>query len=147
VDLLFTHPGEPLYQEELELRFRVLREPLGQSRDTVQFPFEKDSLHLVAREGAAVVGCVLFHPEAGERGRLFQMAVEARLQGQGVGAALVRRLEQELRTRGIREVTLHARQTAVAFYERLGYSVEGDPFVEVGLPHRHMRRVLGATDR
>jgi predicted GNAT family N-acyltransferase len=32
----------------------------------------------------------------------------------------------------------------VPFYERLGYAVYGDPFEEVGVPHRHMRRALAA---
>ena len=41
-----------------------------------------------------------------------------------------------------REVTLHARANVVGFYERLGYSAQGDPFLEVGIPHRHMRRAL-----
>jgi predicted GNAT family N-acyltransferase len=39
-------------------------------------------------------------------------------------------------------MTLHARQTAVAFYERLRYAVDGEPFMEIGLPHRTMTKEL-----
>jgi predicted N-acetyltransferase YhbS len=108
----------------------------------VLVPFEKDSLHLVAAEGDDVRGCVLFHPEDGRSGRLFQMAVRPELQGQGVGARLVRELEAELSRRGFTHVHLHARAQVVPFYERLGYAVYGDAFVEVGIPHRHMQRDL-----
>ncbi|NBD10385.1 MULTISPECIES: GNAT family N-acetyltransferase [Corallococcus] len=138
----FIHTAHPLYAGELDLRFRVLREPLGHARGDVKFPFEEESLHLVAHEGGAVLGCVLFHPEDAHGGRLFQMAVSPALQGKGVGARLVRALEEELRRRGFRHVHLHARTPVVPFYERLGYALYGEPYEEVGIPHRNMQRDL-----
>jgi predicted N-acetyltransferase YhbS len=141
--LLFIHPEHPLYPGELELRFRVLREPLGYTREQVAFPFERESLHLLACHEGSVLGCVLFHPEEAHSGRLFQMAVAPHLQGQGLGARLVRALEAELRRRGFSHVHLHARAHVVPFYSRLGYAEYGEPFTEVGIPHRHMRKVLG----
>ncbi len=143
-DFTFIHPGHALYEGELELRFRVLREPLGYTRAQVAFPFEDKSLHLVAHLGGTVLGCVLFNPEDAHGGRLFQMAVAPHLQGQGMGALLVRALEAGLVERGFTHVHLHARAPVVPFYERLGYAVYGEPFTEVGIPHRHMRKVLGA---
>lgn len=143
LEFTFIHPGHALYAAEVELRFRVLREPLGHTREQVLFPFEAQSLHLVAHQGDEVLGCVLFHPEDSHGGRLFQMAVTPRLQGQRLGAKLVRTLEAELRRRGFTHVHLHARQTVVPFYERLGYSVYAEPFIDVGLPHRHMEKSLG----
>ncbi len=140
----FIQPGHALYEGELDLRFRVLREPLGYTRAQVAFPFEANSLHLVAHEGGTVLGCVLFNPEDAHGGRLFQMAVAPPLQGQGLGARLVRALEAELVRRGFTHVHLHARAPVVPFYERLGYAVYGEPFTEVGIPHRHMRKTLGA---
>ncbi|MHA7627597.1 GNAT family N-acetyltransferase [Corallococcus sp. M7] len=138
----FIDPRHPLYEGELELRFRVLREPLGHAREDVKFPFENESLHLVAHAGGVVQGCVLFNPEDARSGRLFQMAVLPSLQGKGLGAKLVRALEDELRKRGFGHVHLHARAPVVPFYERLGYAVYDEPFVEVGIPHRHMQRDL-----
>jgi predicted GNAT family N-acyltransferase len=140
--LAFITPQDARYADELELRFRVLREPIGHPRTAVTFPFEKESLHLVAVDDDRVIGCVLFHPESEHSGRLYQMAVASGLQKAGVGTKLVRRLEDEVRGRGFGEVTLHARQTAVPFYERLGYACFGEPYTEVGLPHRSMRRDL-----
>ena len=137
--------GSPEYAQELDLRWRVLRRPLGFGRDAVAFPFEAESLHLVAIEAGRVVGCVLFHPEGPATGRLFQMAVEPGRQGTGLGTRLVRALEDEVTRRGFREITLHARDTAVAFYAGLGYEPSGPPYVEVGIPHQNMRRDLPAS--
>lgn len=143
-EFTFIHPGHALYEGELELRFRVLREPLGYTRAQVAFPFEAGSLHLVAHQGSTVRGCVLFNPEDAHGGRLFQMAVAPDLQGQGLGARLVRALEAELVRRGFTHVHLHARANVIPFYERLGYAVYGEPYTEVGIPHRNMRKTLGA---
>ena len=139
--LLCLDPGvDPaLYSRELDLRFRVLRAPLGMTREQTAFSGEQACLHVLARDGEAVVGCVLFDFASG---RLRAMAVEASRQGQGVGARLVQKLEQEVAARGVRAVTLHARQNAVGFYQRLGYATQGEPFTEVGLPHRDMHKTL-----
>lgn len=142
MQLRFITMRDALYADELELRFVVLREPLGHTRADVAFSFEPESLHLIALDEGNVVGCVLFHPEDHSSGRLFQMAVAPAQQGRGLGRQMVRTLEAELRTRGIREVHLHARENVVPFYERLGYAVFGEPFIEVSIPHRHMRRLL-----
>lgn len=134
--------GTP-YAQERDLRYRVLRAPQGMPRGSERFPFEAEALHLVAIDDAErVVGCVMFHPEAAARGRLLQMAVEESLRGQGLGRRLVERLEAICAERGYREVTLHARAHVCGFYERLGYAVFGEPFEEVGVAHRHMRKVL-----
>lgn len=130
------------YSAERELRCRVLRAPLGLSRAQVGFRGEEDALHLIALDGdagEALVGCVLFDFQSG---RLRAMAVEPSRQRQGVGAQLVRRLEQEVLQRGVRTITLHARAEATSFYARLGYAVAGEPFIEVSLPHVQMVKSL-----
>lgn len=142
MELIFIDAAHPLYPQELELRYQVLRAPLGFDRSQVKFPFDAQSLHLVAVEDGRVVGCVLFHPEAPHTGRLFQMAVDPTRQKGGLGARLVRALEERLRGQGLEEITLHARAHVVGFYEKLGYAVYGEPFEERGIPHRYMRRRL-----
>lgn len=144
VDVRFVAPDAPLVARELDLRFRVLRDPLGLDPDTVHFPFEHESLHLLAIEAGEVVGCVLFHPESPTAGKLFQMAVAPERQRRGLGSRLVRTLEARLRQDGFARVVLHARATATGFYAALGYRPVGAPFDEVGIPHQRMEKALGA---
>ena len=143
---------DPLYAQELDLRYRILRKPLGYSRADVIFPFENESLHFVALEGndaddSKVVGCVLFKPDNNmnetRSGRLFQMAVDATVQGKGVGTQLVAFLESALIERGdVDIITLHARSVAIEFYKKNRYEIYGDAFVEVGVSHEHMRKKI-----
>ena len=143
VELRFVTPDDPLVASELDLRFRVLRDPLGLGPDTVRFPFEQESLHLLAIAEGRVIGCVLFHPESASTGKLYQMAVAPEHQARGVGARLVRALEARLAREAVRGIVLHARATAVGFYERLGYAAVGPVFDEVGIPHQRMEKRLG----
>lgn len=133
---------DPGYRGARALRHAVLRAPLGHPPGSEYFDFEPHALHLVARDGDAVVGCVMFHPDGQGGGRLCQMAVRPDLQGQGLGRRLVEALEARLKADGIERVVLHARTHAAGFYDRLGYHVVGEPYEEVGIPHVSMERAL-----
>lgn len=142
LELRFIEPAGALYLQERDLRYELLRAPLGRPRGSEAFPFERGSLHLVALRDATVVGCVLFHPDGSGGGRLYQMAVHSALQGEGVGRRLVHHLEAHLRREGFETVELHARAHVAGFYEGLGYAVVGEPYDEVGIPHVNMSRPL-----
>lgn len=142
VELAWVAVGSAEHAAARALRYRVLRAPLGMPPGSEENPAEARCLHLVARAGDDVVGCLIFRVDPGATGQLMQMAVAPERHGEGVGARLVRELERRLVAEGVHEVTMHAREVARGFYERLGYEVVGAPFFEVGLPHRAMRRTL-----
>ncbi|WP_037863347.1 GNAT family N-acetyltransferase [Streptomyces sp. NRRL S-340] len=75
-------------------------------------------------------------------GSLGRLAVTAAARGLGVGAALVRALEEAARVRGLTAMDLHAQTHALGFYERLGYAAYGPEFPDAGIAHRAMRRAL-----
>ncbi|MEU7423942.1 GNAT family N-acetyltransferase [Streptomyces sp. NPDC048362] len=89
--------------------------------------------------GAAAAGKTGGDPAVGSLGRL---AVSREARGLGVGAALVRAVEDAARARGLTAVDLHAQTHALGFYERLGYVAYGPEFPDAGIAHRAMRRAL-----
>jgi predicted GNAT family N-acyltransferase len=66
------------------------------------------------------------------------MAVKRVMRGAGVGRDVLFALMDAARQRGEHEVVLHAQRSAEAFYARLGYIVNGEPFEEAGIPHIEM---------
>ena len=66
-------------------------------------------------------------------GSLGRLAVTAAARGLGVGAALVRAIEDAARARGLTAVDLHAQTHALGFYERLGYAAYGPEFPDAGI--------------
>jgi len=137
--------ADPLHERELDLRFRVLREPLGFERGSEIYTDEAACRHLIAVSAGEVIGCVLFHPAGRGSGRMLQLAVDPRRRLSGIGRELVFRLEGELADDGYRDVMLHAREEVVEFYQKLGYRCEGTAFIEIGIPHVIMRKPIGTA--
>ena len=83
-------------------------------------------LFLVARLDGRLAGTVLGGYD-GHRGWVYSLAVRPDLRRRGVGTALMRHVERELASRGCPKINLQVLTTnaaTVAFYEKLGYSVE-----------------------
>jgi len=96
------------------------------------------SVHVLATRNREPVGTGRLTP-AGKMGR---MAVLSEVRGQGVGSQILRMLVGEAVHRGLLEVRLNAQVQAIPFYQRHGFSAEGPVFMEAGIPHRSMRRML-----
>jgi len=130
------------YQAAVTLRRAVLRAPLGLDFTPDQLAAEGADTHFVAFDGDRLVGAVVMTPYSVEVVKLRQMAVSPEAQGQGVGAALLKTFEAHAHTSGLTGITLAARVTAQAFYERNGYEAQGDVFEEVTIPHIKMTKRL-----
>lgn len=74
--------------------------------------------------------------------KIGRVAVVAAARRTGLGVRVMQALMAAARARGDREVVLHAQRSAEDFYLALGFSVRGDPFDEVGIPHVEMAAPL-----
>jgi GNAT superfamily N-acetyltransferase len=131
------------YRAAVRLRAAVLREPLGVEFTAEEIAAEPQCRHFAACEGQDVVATLLLLPLDAATAKMRQVAVRPDRQRGGVGAALVRFAEEWAREHGYREIVAHARETAVSFYERLGYQAEAETFLETTIPHRFVRKCLG----
>lgn len=96
--------------------------------------------HAVAVDGGEVVGTGRLLAPVGGVGTIGRLAVAVPARSRGVGAAVLRCLEQRAAERGDAAVELHAQLHARAFYERAGYRAHGDPYDEAGIEHVSMRK-------
>lgn len=134
----------PEYDEAVALRYAVLRKPLGLEFTPEQLGAEWSDIHLAACEASGkMVGILLLTPLNDQEIKMRQVAVAPEQQGKGVGAAMVLESETLAKSLNFKKMTLHARETAVPFYLRLGYQSVGARFEEVGIPHFKMEKVLG----
>ncbi|GAB5605538.1 GNAT family N-acetyltransferase [Sideroxyarcus sp. TK5] len=128
------------YKQTCELRIEVLRLPLGLNLYREDLQQEKEQLHFGLFDGTELIACVIAVPQGAGKAKLRQMAVKAGHEGQGIGRRLLHSLEVVLASRGVTQLSLHARISAAGFYEKLGYVRSGSPFVEVGIPHILMEK-------
>jgi GNAT superfamily N-acetyltransferase len=72
------------------------------------------------------------------------MAVRADMQLTGIGASIMTFAENLARDKGFNYMIMHSRDTAIGFYEKIGYKVTSDEFTEVGISHHIMQKELGS---
>ena len=103
---------------------------------------DDQAIHLLALDGDTPVGTARLLLK-GPVGKIGRVCVLPQARGTGLGAALIRKALEVLRDQpGVAEAYLGAQSHATGFYEKLGFAVEGDEFMDAGIPHRHMRRAL-----
>ncbi len=134
--------GTEEYQKMVKLRDDMLRKPLGLGFTSEELDAEKDNMLIAAFEDEDMLGCCMLVEEKPDTLRLRQMAVLNDLQGKGIGRALMNFAENLARDRGYRTLSMHARMNAVGFYEKMGYKVVSEPFIEVTIPHYVMEKKL-----
>ena len=134
--------GSKLYEQEIELRNRLLREPLGLDLLADDLNEERGHLHFGVLDNDTLIACCVAIPLTRRDAKLRQMAVAEDRQRSGVGTYLMEHTELALYSMDFDEAELNARDVAVGFYEKLGYAVEGDEFIEVTIPHYRMTKTI-----
>ena len=89
-----------------------------------------------------MLGCCMLVQENPSTVRLRQMAVLNDLQGKGIGQALTLFAENIARDHGYKIMSMHARKVVVGFFEKMGYKVKSDEFIEITIPHVVMEKEL-----
>lgn len=94
------------------------------------------SVHAVAYDEAGrAVGTGRLLPD----GHIGRMAVVPAARGKGIGSAILQALMQHAQQRGDKLLVLHAQTHAAGFYVRHGFAMQGEEFMEAGIPHLKMR--------
>ncbi|MFM7709798.1 MAG: GNAT family N-acetyltransferase [Ferruginibacter sp.] len=134
--------GSTAYHDLVQLRLQLLRKPLGMQFTAEELSNDREDILIASYEEEELLGCCMLKPVNQDEIRLRQMAVRDDQQHKGIGASIITFAENIARDKGFRYVIMHARDTAIGFYEKFGYQIDGDGFVEVNLPHHLMRKKL-----
>ncbi|WP_460272804.1 GNAT family N-acetyltransferase [Celeribacter sp. ULVN23_4] len=123
----------------LALRLEVFVEeqkvPLEEELDDL----DEVSTHFLAVDEAGIpVGTARVY-EQGEIGKIGRVCVSRSQRGTGLGARLIETCLDELRTRPhLTKAKLGAQNHAIGFYERFGFKVIGEEYMDGGIPHHDM---------
>jgi ElaA protein len=124
------------------LRRAVLIEEQGVSEADEVDGLDPQAIHLLAYAGNEPVGTARILVK-GSVGKIGRVCVMPTARGTGLGARLIRTALEVLQGQpGVSEAYLGSQSHATGFYEKLGFAVEGEEFLDAGIPHRHMRRAL-----
>lgn len=136
--------GSSRYQELLDLRYRILLQPLGLKFLDSYREQEASFLHIGCLDNSTdklIAGLILV-PVDNEEIRVMQVAVDVIHQGEGVGRRLIEYAESVAKKIGYERIVMHAMLSVVGFYEKMGFIQEGDLFEEKGINFVRMVKEL-----
>ena len=134
--------GSKDYKKMVDLRYEILRKPLGQTFTESHLAKDKEAILIGVFDEDEILACCVLSPIGNQTLRLRQMAVQKNLQGKGIGESIMTFAENLARDKGYKLLMMHARDSAIRFYEKFGYQVKGEQFTELEVPHHIMEKQL-----
>jgi len=141
------------FEEYLDLRYRVLRKPLGGEKGSElnkNLLYEYAGHHIAAidKKTGKVIGGVVGYVE-NNISRIRYMCVEEAYRMHGIGKKMMQKLEHKLAKYGAKKIVLYARENVVGFYDKLGYKVmkkytKEEALKELGIlvAHSYMEKII-----
>lgn len=138
-EYVFINMDNPLYQQAVDLRYRIFFRPWNIKQEIVFDSYEDTAIHMICLTEGKVNGYARLNYE-GQEAILSQIVVDEEYRNQGLGSELVKRLLDKARLDKKDRVTLSAKVEATKFYKKFAFVVTGDSFSspKTGLPHIKM---------
>lgn len=103
--------------------------------------FEPHSDHFVLYSEGTPIGAGRFRVLDG-KGKIERICVLSLNRGSGAGKIIMGAIEDHAKESGIVILKLNAQTYAIPFYEKLGYTVVSDEFLDAGIPHKTMEKII-----
>ncbi len=110
--------------------------------DVVATHFLVRHMALPVGDPTDIVATARLVDKGGGVGKVGRVAVLRAHRGKGVGALLMRFIEETARAQGFHRLVLDAQLQAIPFYEQLGYVAEGEIFLDANIEHRFMQKTI-----
>lgn len=131
------------FKQYYDLRWKLLRKPWKQPKRSEKDELENQSSHIMVLEDNSIIGVGRIHLNSSKEAQVRYMAVKKGLQGKGIGLKILQRLEKIAKQKNAKYVILNARESAIGFYEKQGYSVIDKAHTLFGsISHFKMRKRL-----
>ena len=132
------------FAQYYDLRWRILRAPWNQPVGSEKDQLEDTCYHLMACDQSNnTIGVGRIQSNKIDEAQIRYMAVTPEHEGTGVGRTIVNELEAIALDNDHDIIVLDAREPAVGFYEKLGYTVTNKTYVLFDcIQHYRMQKIL-----
>lgn len=127
-----------IYQAALRIRHEVFVDEQDVPLDLEIDDLEDQTQHIVLFQNENPIAVARIYALDDGVYKVQRVATLKKYRGQGYGAALMKEIELKIIELGGTKITLGGQNTALPFYEKLGYTIEGDEFMDAGIPHHTM---------
>ena len=113
------------FKSYYQLRWDLLRAPWNQPKGSEIDDIEDQCFHLMAvDDDSEVIAVARLQFNSETEAQIRYMAVAEPYQRQGIGRRLIETMEKHASDSACKKIVLDAREPAVGFYQRLGYSID-----------------------
>ena len=116
------------WDDYYDLRYRVLREPLGKERGSERNEGDEAGIHFGLFDAEKILGIARLDKVDKDTSQVRFVAIELTLQGTGLGKQLMTEVEKTAKNMGYGKMILHARDYALPFYKKLNYQLIGESY-------------------
>lgn len=134
--------GVAFYKQGLSIRRDNLFDGIENPNQYLQDPWEHKSIHVVVEVDSNVLGVGRLTYDEYGNGIVSQMAVKPDFRNRNIGFMILEHLIKLCVFRGSEKVYLSARESAVGFYEKMGFNVIGAKFSSPKTGILHVSMVL-----
>lgn len=103
---------------------------------------EEEATHFVLYHNEEAVGAGRLRTIEDNIGKVERICVLAPYRGKGAGKLLMEEIEKFAKKLQLSKLKLNAQITAIPFYEKLGYTVISEEFMDAGIPHKTMIKTI-----
>ena len=131
-----------VYLDALSIRYAVFVDEQQVPKALEVDEDEAAAIHFVLYEEDQPLATLRLLPLSPSQVKLQRMAVQQDARQKSLGKQLILFAENYANEQGYQTITLGAQQTAIPFYEKIGYQPQGEPFMDAGIPHTTMHKTI-----
>ena len=136
--MILIKPWHQAMMVALPIRLGVFVEEQGVPENLELDEFDELADHALAFNGAVCIGTARLTRSANGGAQIGRMAVLPEYRRQGLGTQLLQALIEQGQSQGVTRFELHAQVSAIGFYEKQGFIIQGEQYEEAGILHRNM---------
>lgn len=133
--------ADPLIQDAYYVRDLVFTQEQGYPTEIEIDEYDKVAWHCILYKDGAAMGTARLIPQD-NHGKIGRVAILKEFRGLGLGFKIMEAILDQADQLFYEGLNLSAQVYAVPFYEKLGFSVVGDEYLEDGEPHINMTKAL-----
>lgn len=139
-----TDLDSTIYEDALKIRHDVFVVEQKVSIDLEIDDLEDQTEHVVLYQEKEPIAVARILKLENKTYKIQRVATQKEFRGQGYGAELMKQIELRIKELAATKITLGAQNTALDFYKKLGYTVEGEEFMDAGIPHHTMTKNISS---
>ena len=126
----------------IRTRVFVIEQNIAANLETDEF--ENTSTHYLVSNGEGFIATARSRfLEDKETAKIERVAVLKEARGKGVGRQLMDYILNDLYTYPhLKTIKLGSQNTAIGFYQKLGFQIIGEEYIDAGIPHHLMMKIV-----